>query len=65
MGVTLQELADTEKANYKELVGEANDFGTEDWLKILTLNSSLIRSPIAMKGEKALIINTPTDILNL
>ena len=65
LGVSLQELADTEKAHYKTLMGNAKNFTSEDWITVFIQNPELIRSPIAIKGNKAIIINTPTDILRL
>lgn len=65
LNISLSEIADTEKALYKEEIGDAKNFSKEDWITVLTQNPELVRSPIAMKGEKVMLINTPTDILQL
>ena len=37
----------------------------EGWLRVLQNNPHLIKSPIAIKGNKAILVVTPTDILKL
>ena len=41
------------------------EFDSEGWLKILKYNPELIKAPIAIRGKKAIICTTPTDILKL
>jgi arsenate reductase len=65
LDVSLQDLADTGRAHYKKLMGKADFFDTEDWITVLTIKPELIRSPIAIKGSKAIVIESPTDILRL
>lgn len=65
LGLSLSEIADTERALYKEEIGDSKSFSDEDWITVLTQNPELVRSPIAMKGKKVMMINTPTDILQL
>ncbi len=42
-----------------------SEFDDEDWLNILIRNPQLLRSAIAVKGRRALLIETPTDIYKL
>lgn len=41
------------------------EFNMHGWLNILQNNPDLIKHPIAMKGSKAIICQTPTDIYRL
>lgn len=41
------------------------EFEMEDWLNVIKNNPQLMKSPIAMKGKKAIVCNTPTDIYKL
>jgi len=41
------------------------DLETEDWLKIMQQHPEVIDQPIAIRGDKVLLIRTPTDILQL
>ena len=41
------------------------EFNHEGWLRVLQNNPHLIKSPIAIKGRRVILIETPTDILKL
>ncbi len=41
------------------------DFNMHGWLNILQNNPELIKHPIAIKGSKALLCKTPTDIYKI
>jgi len=41
------------------------DFDEESWIKIIQRNPHLLRAPIAMRGNRAIICKTPTDIYRL
>ena len=44
---------------------KGKEFDTEDWLHVIQNNPNLLRSPIAIKGTRAVMCDTPTDILKL
>jgi arsenate reductase len=41
------------------------EFDDEGWLSVLMRNPQLIKSPIAVKGKKIVVCNTPADIYKL
>jgi arsenate reductase len=41
------------------------EFDTFDWINIIQNNPHLMKSPIAVRGGKAIVVATPTDILRL
>ncbi len=41
------------------------DFDREGWLNILIRNPDLIKAPIAVKGQRAVLCSNPTDIYQL
>ena len=43
----------------------SEDFIDEDWLNVVINNPDLIRSPIAIKGNRALFLDNPSDILRI
>lgn len=54
------------KANpYYQLNLRGRDFDDEGWLNILIKNPDLIKAPIVVKGDRAILCNSPTDILKL
>lgn len=40
-------------------------FDDEDWLNVLKRNHHLIKAPIAIKGKRAKLCNSPTEIFTL
>jgi arsenate reductase len=54
------------KANpYYQLNLKGRHFETDDWINILTHQPDLIRAPIAIKGNFAVLVDNPTDIYRL
>lgn len=41
------------------------DFAEEDWINVIQKNPSLIKAPIAIKGDKAVLCINATDIYKL
>ncbi len=41
------------------------EFDDEGWLSVIMRNPQLIKSPIALKGRKAVVCSTPSDIYRL
>jgi arsenate reductase (glutaredoxin) len=41
------------------------DFEDRDWTFLLMNNPELVRSPIAVRGNKAIILDNPTDIFKI
>jgi arsenate reductase len=41
------------------------EFDDESWVKILRFNPEIIRSPIAMRGKRAVMCKTPSDVCRL
>jgi len=41
------------------------EFDKESWLKIIQYNPDLIKAPIAMRGNRAILCTNPTDIYKL
>lgn len=44
---------------------KGKEFDDEGWLDVIKNNPHLLRSPIAIKGKKAVMCDSPTDILRL
>ena len=41
------------------------DFDREGWINVLRYNPELIKAPIAMRGNRAIVCASPTDIYRL
>lgn len=49
---------------YQENI-RGRDFDAEGWLNILIKNPDLIKAPIAVRGNRAVLCNSPNDVLQL
>ena len=68
-------ILDALEAHPKDLMNKAHpyyqknirgkDFNTEDWINVLKYHPDLIKAPIAVKGNRAVLCNNPTDIYQL
>lgn len=60
-----KDLANMNDPIYREKVGELHSLDHEDWLKVFAAHPEIMRTPIAVKGGKAILVETPSDILKL
>ncbi len=60
----VSELVNQEHPNYHSLT-EPHEFSTDDWIKTIQHNPQILKQPIALNGDRSLLIETPTDILKL
>ncbi|MDB9882304.1 hypothetical protein OAD66_04130 [Bacteroidia bacterium] len=44
---------------------EEHNFSTDDWIKMIHHNPEIMRQPIAIKGDKTMMISSPRDIEKL
>ena len=75
IGTQLKDLADRLNLKLEELVNKEypdfkNRFGNPvlsdgDWIKILKKNPELLKEPIAIRGDKTILVKTPSDIIKL
>lgn len=62
LGKRPKDILDKSKPFYQTNL-KGRDFVDDDWLNVLINNPDLIRSPIAIKGDKVLLLDNPSDIL--
>jgi arsenate reductase len=44
---------------------EHHEFSTDDWIKMLRKHPQIMKQPIALRGDTAILIETPTDIIKI
>ena len=59
-----KELLDKSKPYYQQNI-RGRDFEDRDWIYLLMNNPTLVRSPIAIRGSKAIMLDNPTDIYKI
>ena len=74
-GMSWQQILKRLDLHPKEIMNKANpyyqehirgrEFDKESWLKIIKYNPELIKAPIAIRGNRAVLCTNPTDIYQL
>jgi arsenate reductase len=74
-GTSWQQILGALDLHPKELMNKAHpyyqqhirgkSFNEQDWVNVIMHNPSLLRAPIAMRGNKAVLCNSATDIYKL
>jgi len=59
-----KDILDKSKTYYQENL-KGRNFVDDDWLNVIINNPDLIRSPIAVKAGKAMLLDNPSDILHI
>ncbi|NNJ56448.1 MAG: glutaredoxin [Bacteroidia bacterium] len=59
-----KDLLDKSNPYYQENI-RGRDFEDRDWTNLLMNNPDLVRSPFVIRGNKALILDNPTDIFRI
>ena len=74
-GMSWQRILKTLDVHPKDLMNKAHpyyqehirgrEFDKESWLKVIRYNPELIKAPIAIRGNRAVLCKNPTDIYQL
>ncbi|MDX1940049.1 MAG: hypothetical protein SFU99_05820 [Saprospiraceae bacterium] len=64
LNVHPKELLNKAHPYYQKFI-RGREFDDEGWLNVLKYNPELIKAPIAVRGDRAIVCTTPTDIYKL
>ena len=64
LGVSVEEVIDRRSDIYKEKYEDV-DMSEEDWLEVIKHNPDILRTPIGILGDRAVICDSPGDMLKL
>ena len=64
LGMKIKDLVNQEDPSY-ELKFEHHDFSSDDWIKMIRKNPEIMKQPIALRGDKTILVETPTDIFKI
>ncbi len=62
--IKIQDFVNQEHPIYQNKFSYHN-LSDEDWIKMLQHNPDIMKQPIAIHGDKTILIETPTDILKI
>jgi len=60
----ISDLIDRESEPFKKHYQDS-DLTDDQWLKAITNEPDLLKTPIAFKGKRGIIVDTPSDVLEL
>jgi len=74
-GTQLAELADRLKINISDLVNQEHpsykkqfrphDLSERDWIKMIQHNPEIMKQPIALRGDKTILVESPSEIIKI
>jgi len=74
-GTQIAELAARLHIEIKDLVNQNHpsytshfehyNFSDEDWIKMIRRNPQILKQPIALRGDKTIMVETPSDIIKI
>ncbi len=64
LGVDIEKLVERDSDIYKEEY-EGKSFDEPTWLNIMVKNPDLIKTPIAILGDRGVLVETPSNVLDL
>ncbi len=64
LGMKAKQLLNKADPKYQQLIAR-HDFNENDWLEILSKNPELIKAPIVVYHDKAILCENPNDIFKI
>lgn len=74
-GTQIAELADRLGIQVKDLINqkspaytktfEQHELSSDDWITMIIQNPEIMRQPIALRGDRTILVKTPTDITSI
>jgi arsenate reductase len=74
-GTQIVELAERLEMKVEDLINqehpsytsnfEPHNFSTDGWIKIIRNNPEIMKQPIALRGDRTILVETPTDIIKI
>jgi arsenate reductase (glutaredoxin) len=64
LGLQIKDLVNQEHKAYSSEF-EPHVLSAEDWITMIRQNPEIMKQPIALHGDRTLLIETPSDMLNL
>ncbi|REE82784.1 arsenate reductase [Lutibacter oceani] len=62
--IEIKDLVNQEHPSYKSKF-EYHKFSSEDWIKMIKKNPEIMKQPIALRGDKIILVETPSDIIKI
>ncbi len=64
LSISIGDLVNQEHPAYTNLFEQA-EFSDDDWIKMIRNNPEIMKQPIAIRGDRTILVETPTDIIKI
>jgi len=64
LGMEIKDLIDRDHELFNANIEELN-LSEDDWMKMIRKNPEILKQPIAIWGDQTILVETPTDLLQL
>lgn len=64
LGIKIEELVNQDHYKYRRKF-TAQSFTSEDWITVIQNHPEIMKQPIALRGNKTILVETPTDIIRI
>ena len=64
LGIEIKDLVNQNHPAYERKF-EHTDLSDRDWMKMIQHNPDILKQPIALRGDIAIMVETPTDIIKI
>jgi len=64
LNMKVEDLINQDHPSYTSKFGP-HELSTDDWIKMIQHNPEIMKQPIALKGDKTILVTTPSDILKI
>lgn len=64
LGLSLNEMVNQDHYKYRRKF-TAQCFTSEDWITVIQNHPEIMKQPIALRGNRTLLVETPTDIIRI
>lgn len=64
LGLEIKDLVNQDHPNFKSRF-QHHDFSAGDWIKMIHHYPDIMKQPIAIRGSKTILVETPSDIIKI
>lgn len=62
--INIEDLVNQDHPSYAKRF-ERSDLSDDDWIKMIRHNPEILKQPIAFRGDRTILVETPTDIIKI
>ena len=64
LGIEIKDFVNQEHPSYSSKFNH-HELSSEDWIKMIKHNPEIMKQPIALRGDKTILVASPSDIIKI